>query len=323
MSVFRDPGTPLGGERTVKRRIFSPESNGASASDNTMEPQTPEVLRNQEFDIVNALSSLLDEKLKPLSEGNVQLRTEMQQCVQTTQAKIDDIRNELQGNTDTLDVRLASVEKSIDFLQTQAGTEHNTEGATIAQLQQQIQALQQAHVGTVQGLTDMTITAVIGGFKQIESFGEAKKMLADKLGDLYLEAPHDIYCKGDFTGLLFAKFGKQAQRDSAVAKFQSEQWRVHGEQIWAKPETPLEVRAMNGSLFAAKRMLVTWGWPKWALWVDPNTGTMTCGDDKVMHVSVSGSKLEITYQPGWKEEIECPEWTQVVQHQEMRLAKGG
>ena len=109
----------------------------------------------------------------------------------------------------------------------------------------------------------------------------------------------------DFNGVVFGKYNGPVARDKAIKKVKESEQGYDGQQIWAKVDRPLEIRIVQGVLFAAKRMLTSpeWGFDKRSLWVDEDNNILSCGDDEVMNARVENKKLHIEYSSGWQEFI--------------------
>ena len=100
MAFVRDPGTPLGGERPLRRRIFSPEAelqqSPLDEMDGVAVPETPpDAARGPETDMIRTLASLLDEKLKPLTASNELMQQGIDQAERAGNENMMELRRSL------------------------------------------------------------------------------------------------------------------------------------------------------------------------------------------------------------------------------------
>ena len=148
----------------------------------------------------------------------------------------------------------------------------------------------------VQSEVDRQCTAVIGGLRDADSADDASTWVKDKLWQMWGPQPVEVYCKGDFRSVMFAKFSSKTDRDSAVVLLKQ----AGG--VWAKADQPIEVRAKASLAFGLKFLLHDkWGYEKYAIWADPESGSVWLGDDMVLQsVSVGEGALKVTYGEGWE-----------------------
>ena len=93
---------------------------------------------------------------------------------------------------------------------------------------------------------------------------EAIAWLNEKL-KLISDCKAEIYAKGEFKGILFAKFESQHARDSSVTSFRKASLSRNGSRCWASEDTPIEERASKSFLFGIKNLLIDWGFGKFEL----------------------------------------------------------
>ena len=120
----------------------------------------------------------------------------------------------------------------------------------------------------------ITKVAVFGGFKHFGDFDTAKNWIYEKLWKEWLPTANDIYCKGDFTGILFCKFETEDDRNKVVSWFRKASMKVDDETIWSKPDALLRTRSVNSIVFAAKTYLKKWGFENRGLWADTEKGIL-------------------------------------------------
>ena len=132
--------------------------------------------------------------------------------------------------------------------------------------------------------------------------------------------PAETYCKGDFKGILFARFESNTGRDEVVGWFRKTSTKIQGTSIWSKPDRPLNERVIQSLVFGTKYLLDK------SLWADPEIGSVTLWGEKVLKGSIEGEKLIIEYGNGWEEylhDTKFPEFKNMVTALSAKLVKGG
>ena len=118
------------------------------------------------------------------------------------------------------------------------------------------------------------------------------------LGDVKAE----IYAKGDFNGILFAKFDSQNLRNQSVERFRKASLSRNGQRCWATEDSPIEERACKNFLFGVKNLLLEWNYGKFEIWVDIKKFDIYFGEDELIAlVSVTPEKeMEFSYGEEWE-----------------------
>ena len=115
---------------------------------------------------------------------------------------------------------------------------------------------------------------------------------------LLADCKAEIYGKGEFNGILFAKFDSQATRDLSVESFRKASLSREGSRCWAAEDAPIEIRAYKKFLFGIKKLLISpeWGFGKFEIWVDTKKFEIYCNDDFVALIEMNSNKeLEFKY----------------------------
>ena len=115
--------------------------------------------------------------------------------------------------------------------------------------------------------------------------------------------PIQNYIKGEFSsfnGVAFGKYSSAVERDAAVEAVRKASLEYGGQKVWAKPEQPLETRALQSVLFGVKKMLVDWGFDKKSLWADTSDMSLSCGNDLVIKMTVDNKTPTIEYGVEWE-----------------------
>ena len=318
MATRYDVGTPLGGERK-SRRMHSPLSEmddivgTLDFEDHVDAPNTPQAAyetaasASSNSDLINQISTLLDTKfdakLSPVVES-----------IASMQKEIADLNGQVNQNHEKMEVKVANMENDFENFRVSTVAGKESTNAQIKTLELQIGKLEEVigelfKKGTVTApdssteseVADRERTAVLGGLSCLSGEAEAYQWLEDKLWDLYGPTPTHKYIKGDFKGIIFAKFHSKEDRDTAVALIRS-MIRTHEDpEVWAKPDMLLAPRTLRSTVFGIKYAMVEWGWPKESLWADKDAGTVKLAGETVLTVSVEGNELKTEYATGWAE----------------------
>ena len=166
----------------------------------------------------------------------------------------------------SVDARLKEIEKRIDMTEIRGAKleslEVPTKSPELERLTEQMQDLENEIAAMKVGPTnrqdqgeDRTWTAVTGGLQASSCTEEAETWVRDKLWSLWAPSPSEVYCKGDYKGIVFAKFAAQVDRGEAWKALKKAALKEHGHEVWAKESLPVEVRAPKGLLFGLKYLL--------------------------------------------------------------------
>ena len=171
---------------------------------------------------------------------------------------------------------------------------------------------------------------MIGGLSSLQNGDAAKDFVSNKLWELYGPQP-EIYIKGEFRGIVFAKFDTNGERDAAVRILRATRCNEGGNVVWAKPDKPADVRVLQSLVFGTKHALGKY-YDKRQIWGDTNeedkSGELWLGSDKVFTASVNDHNLAIAFDEGWEKWImhgDYPEFQNIIETVKSKLAsaKGG
>ena len=312
----RQPGTPLGGERDVRQRLFSPlnEMDGAERAEehHIGTPDTPAGAQ-QQAPTLQEIANMFWQEVTPL------------------QRAISDLENKVTGMGDMMDSRMSAAEGKIDNFETRiADLEKQNASMTntprsdctanaeiweqLKALELQIATLKVSDPGSADNKAERDKTLVIGGLQSFAGVEEVKEWASNKLWDAFGPQPQDTYTKGDFRGIAFLKFLSTGDRDKAVNIFRKGSLREGGNNVWAKPDKVLSERILSSFVFGVKHMLREWGYESKAVWADPEEGKIWVGDVVAVHGHVDEGKLSVDYGPGWKEWLTDPAFPEYTTH---------
>ena len=112
---------------------------------------------------------------------------------------------------------------------------------------------------------------------------------------------------------MFVKFGTKKERDAAIQIFRKAGCSEGGQQVWMKPDLPIEDRVRQSFVFGVKYLLSgDWGWEKNAIWAEPDGGKdgktgfvwirSKQNEDSVLAVAfrVEENKVILKYVDGWE-----------------------
>ena len=125
-------------------------------------------------------------------------------------------------------------------------------------------------------------------------------MLDEKL-KLLVDSKSEIFSKGDFKGILFAKFESKESRNRSVESFRKASLTRNGSRCWASEDTPVEERACKKFLFGIKSLLIEWGFGKFEIWIDLKNFQIYFNDEFIASIKVNSQKeLELQYGDEWE-----------------------
>ena len=87
----------------------------------------------------------------------------------------------------------------------------------------------------------------------------AKAWANDEVAGAGLTRPTELYHKGAFNGVLFARFAAEDGREKFVQAARVGHWAVDGNKVRARADQPLDARAVGLFLFGLNKQLVEWG----------------------------------------------------------------
>ena len=255
MAANFDLGTPIGGERKT-RRFRSPlqEMDGIVtaldfASDFEEQP-VPSTPKDAEPVTMAGIVALLSSALTPLSTAMNEVK-----------AEVANLRGQVEENESTSEARFEGIKFEFGLLRTDVSRcngKHQTLELKVGKLEEIIEELSKnsstsvPRSSTEADATDTELTAVLGGLSFLPGEAEASQWLEDKLWEAYGPTPIRMYTKGDFKGMLFARFGSKEDRDTAVSVIRSLA-RSHDKlEVWAKPDRVLAQRTVHSIVFGTK-----------------------------------------------------------------------
>ena len=245
MARAHEIGTPEGAERK-SRRVSSPlqEMDDAFEEEGTWtnqlrldaEPQTPTTARRELT--LEAIEGLMARQVAPVLTSVEGLEKQMQDISLSVEKRLS--RND--KRLEDIDLRIAKLERSPS---TDTMPEHAKEIQTqLKEMEQQIAELRGVGIQPPTWDDTRAKTAVLGGLGSMSSVDDAWTWLSNKMWTLYGPKPTEVYSKGEFRGIVFAKFDDKAARDTAVKLLRQSASREGGNAVWAKPDQALHQRVL-------------------------------------------------------------------------------
>ena len=301
-SQTRLPGTPLGGERDVRQRLHSPlhEMDGLDSASpprpevHTMAtPSTPRDASASTITIeaiTDAMESMLEKKFKERLDP-------MTKSVESITKRMDKVELNVKKNMDEMRQRMDTFERSgVPQDITENIQEIDTKIHSLSEAIDQMK-MHFGETGTAPPSWNSTpraapaderkITAVANGFTDMEE-EEAKEWIQNKLWDLWVPSPVDVYSKGEFTGILFLKFRTEDEKEQAIKAVKENLLKRGDKKINMFPDTPPGDRIPQSFLFALKRLLLSpdWNYDRKCVWVDIPSKTLYVGGERVISTGV-------------------------------------
>ena len=125
--------------------------------------------------------------------------------------------------------------------------------------------------------------------------------------------------KGEFNGMLFAKFKSQQLRDWAVGVLGKAKLQHEGAKIWVTKDLPLMEIIERSVLFGMKNLVVEWGVPKSDVWVDADANTVSVEKEMALEAKVNDGVLVVRYGKEWQEYLKSEAWATIIEKAKSRL----
>jgi hypothetical protein len=114
--------------------------------------------------------------------------------------------------------------------------------------------------------------------------------------------PIEQFHKGDYNGILWARFPSRADRDRAMESIgQANIKHPDGRVLWMRPDLPAEVRIPGSLLFAFKRPLVDWGFARSIVRVETDTACVKVGGEHALSVKNVDGQITCAWHGAWAE----------------------
>ena len=172
--------------------------------------------------------------------------------------------------------------------------------------------------------TERAKIVVMGNIPSSTKLDDAKAWVAKVCKDAGIPQPIDIYSKGEFKGVVFAKCITEAHRDQIISVVSNGSM-TSVPKTWAKADRPVDVRTAEGALFGFTRMLVDWGYNKSCIKIDTNTATLSVAGTSILKASVTDYVLTLSWCDGqwehWSELQVSPELRELKHNSQEKLER--
>ena len=322
-------GTPSGAERK-QRRMHSPPQEMDDGDEETqfirrpqfdVEPHTP--VQGAQSVTLEGIRGLFQEEIAPMKSSMVGL-----------QQQLSELRVSADHRFNAIDLRLGEAEKNIQRLeQDRSGISSPVSEQSWASWTSQITALQkelndirmQSKAPPQPSQENRDCVAVVGGLGNLQSTEAAEEWLSDKLWTAYGPQMSGAFSKGDFHGIIFAKFENKTDRDKAIHVLRKMRLKEGNVDVWIKPDKPLEARVLSSLVFGTKYSMNQQGFDKWALWADvdesANKSELWLGGEKIIEATIVDNDLKLAYSDGWQDWFMHKDYTEFAQSIDALRAK--
>ena len=253
-----------------------------------------------------------DQKLDKIMQmmGKVAVKDDIEQMrkslVKEVEAKtkvaISEAVDPLKSDVHDLKKRIEALEKPGQLIIGERGSETDNElRGKVEEIEKTIEVMKASRAKQ----THTEIVAVVGGLSGLSGLDEAEQWIKSQTAAMKVPAPLDVYIKGEeYKGTVFAKFAGPEAATSAVSAISKKRPQCKGQQVWAKHDQPIHVRAPLSFLFGLKKLLVSpeWEFPKLSIRVNDETASMEYLGKAILKADVSDGGLKLSWL--------CDEWSQ-------------
>ena len=110
--------------------------------------------------------------------------------------------------------------------------------------------------------------------------------------------PTKIYSKGQFKGILWAKFESSSIRDRVAESLRKHNDMILGAIIWCATDLPLAMRVERKFLFSLKRLLISWAWQLFEINVNIDNACLQIANYDIVKVHAYDHKCNIVFAHG-------------------------
>ena len=140
-------------------------------------------------------------------------------------------------------------------------------------------------------------SALAGNLPSNLSLKDAELWIKEKMQTVSSSCP-EMYCKGDFKGIIFMKFASQHERNQYIQAFAKQRLSHGSNRIWITADKPMELRVQHALLFKVKKLLIDWQFK--GLWVDEANNSLSWNGDLVMQINIHNNHLDLQYGDTWQ-----------------------
>eukprot|EP00435_Cladocopium_sp_Y103_P044086 s179_g12.t1 len=250
---------------------------------------------------LKAFENLLDQKLVPMHHFLQQIHLDLN-------AFKDSVRKEF----DSVGLHVTAIEE-------QAATTMSR----LEQLEKEISNLKiNGNASAKEAANPRPLSMVIGNIPKASSLEEAKAWLIKHCNSTKIPAPTDsqVYSKGTFSGLLFVKCQSETHRESLIQSIrevakETQEPNAGGSgssRLFAKVDLTFDARAVESTLYAMKKMLISWHFHAACLKYDLQQGSLTVAGREIVRLKVDNFSMIFEWCDGeWEKWNELHESTEL------------
>ena len=306
----------------------------------------PQQARQQQIDAleqepltVSSISKLLDLKLQPMNSKIDRLDKQVQQFQNDLKTSIEAVRTEFGGR---IDAHRQQFEEQIQVLHNRCekidgelrdhsnimsnatfDEQHVSQNSIkIQELERQLNQLKW-NLANSASQNRYPTTMVVGNFSDRTTKSDAIAWVEDKISQICKFGTLDLYCKGDFKGKLWVQFDSKALRDAAVNKMNKADLKHVERKINFNNDEPVDIRAQHTTLRGIRKLLLSCGLQKPAIWSDEGNMTIHFNSDLIAKVGISGGKISIVYGAEWETFLNQGNLGEIIQKSNSMLERAG
>eukprot|EP00438_Fugacium_kawagutii_P006461 Skav224965 [mRNA] locus=scaffold3893:17080:25909:+ [translate_table: standard] len=232
---------------------------------------------------LQAIANLLDQKLDPVHKLARELRDDLSKFKASVRAEFQSMGlrvSTMEGQNAETCSKIAELEKEVANIRISISTSSTAPAAKANPI-------------------DLHSNIVVGNIPGEATFESAKEWLTKHCQSYRIEPPAEIYTKGPYAGLIFAKCVSPTQRDSILSSIRTLHTSASSApKTWAKVDKPLNARTVESTLMAMKRMLIEWEYPRSIIDIDLDAYTLSVGRKEIVKVSVDNFSLQLKWVDG-------------------------
>ena len=206
---------------------------------NELAPGMPDIQQqaagsNTGFVTLEAIGDLMEQKLTPITNALTALLSDFSAFKESVRKELKEVGCKLQ----TFETEAAKT------------------ASRVQQLEDNLAKLKLGDFMTPKVYNERENTVVLGSIPDANCLDQAKSWIQKLCTDSGLPQPIDIYSKGEYKSIVFAKCTSPSHRDLLISRV-TNMPATSLSRPWAKVDRPIDVRTAQSTLFGFKRMLIS------------------------------------------------------------------
>eukprot|EP00959_Pyramimonas_sp_CCMP1952_P061921 1293781-Pyramimonas_sp.AAC.1 len=158
--------------------------------------------------------------------------------------------------------------------------------------------------------------AVVGGLGDFGDLDTAVQFIRQQVNRYKSPEPADYFARGEFSTILFTKFGTVDARDKLVNAFGRSQIKHNNNVAWTRADQPIDKGVPESFLFGLRKLFLDWGHSKGEVRVDTTECKLTIAKDPVVTVKTVNNAIQISWNGPWAN------WEELTSSQEVQHLTG-